>query len=318
MSEAETTETTETEAEMSPDVQDPDVQEWLESQGVYDDDQELDQAEEAVDEPALDAAPPETHAEEVQDGMDASPDTDARKTENPGISKSFARLTRKERELHKERSELQRLREELKPWREARDAADQGDMMGALKKVGFDYERATNQVLQNGTPQKQTTKQTPELEARLNKLESYEKQKQIDDYVGNLKSIVDSDPKYELVKAQWDAAWPTIIEMQKMIASESGTVKPEHEILQDVEDYYEDQARALTSSAKMKRLFGQTDDVQKSESTSDSQRTRQRRRTLRNRVSAAPAAPNPDSVQMTARQKVEWALSAAEAEMRGT
>ena len=317
MSEAETTETTETEAEISPDVQDPDVQEWLESQGVYDDDQELDQAEETVDEPALDAAPPETHAEEVQDGMDASPDTDARKTENPGISKSFARLTRKERELHKERSELQRLREELKPWREARDAADQGDMMGALKKVGFDYERATNQVLQNGTPQKQTTKQTPELEARLNKLESYEKQKQIDDYVGNLKSIVDSDPKYELVKAQWDAAWPTIIEMQKMIASESGTVKPEHEILQDVEDYYEDQARALTSSAKMKRLFGQTDDVQKSESTSDSQRTRQRR-TLRNRVSAAPAAPSPDSVQMTARQKVQWALSAAEAEMRGT
>ena len=316
MSEAETTETTETEAEISPDVQDPDVQEWLESQGVYDDDQELDQAEETVDEPALDAAPPETHAEEVQDGMDASPDTDARKTENPGISKSFARLTRKERELHKERSELQRLREELKPWREARDAADQGDMMGALKKVGFDYERATNQVLQNGTPQKQTTKQTPELEARLNKLESYEKQKQIDDYVGNLKSIVDSDPKYELVKAQWDAAWPTIIEMQKMIASESGTVKPEHEILQDVEDYYEDQARALTSSAKMKRLFGQTDDVQKSESTSDSQRTRQRR-TLRNRVSAAPAAPNPDSVQMTARQKVQWALHAAEAEMRG-
>lgn len=316
MSEAETTETTETEAEISPDVQDPDVQEWLESQGVYDDDQELDQAEETVDEPALDAAPPETHAEEVQDGMDASPDTDARKTENPGISKSFARLTRKERELHKERSELQRLREELKPWREARDAADQGDMMGALKKVGFDYERATNQVLQNGTPQKQTTKQTPELEARLNKLESYEKQKQIDDYVGNLKSIVDSDPKYELVKAQWDAAWPTIIEMQKMIASESGTVKPEHEILQDVEDYYEDQARALTSSAKMKRLFGQTDDVQKSESTSDSQRTRQRR-TLRNRVSAAPAAPSPDSVQMTARQKVQWALHAAEAEMRG-
>ena len=316
MSEAETTETTETEAEISPDVQDPDVQEWLESQGVYDDDQELDQAEETVDEPALDAAPPETHAEEVQDGMDASPDTDARKTENPGISKSCARLTRKERELHKERSELQRLREELKPWREARDAADQGDMMGALKKVGFDYERATNQVLQNGTPQKQTTKQTPELEARLNKLESYEKQKQIDDYVGNLKSIVDSDPKYELVKAQWDAAWPTIIEMQKMIASESGTVKPEHEILQDVEDYYEDQARALTSSAKMKRLFGQTDDVQKSESTSDSQRTRQRR-TLRNRVSAAPAAPSPDSVQMTARQKVQWALHAAEAEMRG-
>ena len=311
MSEAETTETTETEAEISPDVQ-----EWLESQGVYDDDQELDQAEETVDEPALDAAQPETHAEEVQDGMDASPDTDARKTENPGISKSFARLTRKERELHKERSELQRLREELKPWREARDAADQGDMMGALKKVGFDYERATNQVLQNGTPQKQTTKQTPELEARLNKLESYEKQKQIDDYVGNLKSIVDSDPKYELVKAQWDAAWPTIIEMQKMIASESGTVKPEHEILQDVEDYYEDQARALTSSAKMKRLFGQTDDVQKSESTSDSQRTRQRR-TLRNRVSAAPAAPSPDSVQMTARQKVQWALHAAEAEMRG-
>ena len=316
MSEAETTETTETEAEISPDVQDPDVQEWLESQGVYDDDQELDQAEETVDEPALDAAPPETHAEEVQDGMDASPDTDARKTENPGISKSFARLTRKERELHKERSELQRLRDELKPWREARDAADQGDMMGALKKVGFDYERATNQVLQNGTPQKKTTKQTPELEARLNKLESYEKQKQIDDYVGNLKSIVDSDPKYELVKAQWDAAWPTIIEMQKMIASESGTVKPEHEILQDVEDYYEDQARALTSSAKMKRLFGQTDDVQKSESTSDSQRTRQRR-TLRNRVSAAPAAPSPDSVQMTARQKVQWALHAAEAEMRG-
>ena len=103
--------------------------------------------------------------------------------------------------------------------------------------------------------------------------------------------------------------------MQKILASESGTVKPEHEILQDVEEYYEQQAKALTSNAKVQRLFGQTDDVHKSELTSDSQRNRQR--TLRNRVSAAPVAPNPDTVRMTARQKVNWALSAAEAEMRG-
>ena len=304
--------TDDTDADISPDVQD-----WLESKGVYDgESDDMVEAEETLAEAAPYDDATEEGSEDFPEDPDAVQNADAQEAETvPRLSRSFARLTRKERDLQQERSELQRLKDELKPWREAREAAEQGDMMGALKKVGWDYESATNQVLQNGVPQKPGTKQTPELEQRLNKLERYEKQKHIDDYVGNLKSIVDSDERYELCRAQWDQAWPTILEMQKILASESGTVKPEHEILQDVEDYYEQQAKALTSNAKVKRLFGQTDDVHKSELTSDSQRNRQR--TLRNRVSAAPVAPNPDTVRMTARQKVNWALSAAEAEMRG-
>ena len=174
---------------------------------------------------------------------------------------------------------------------------------------------------QSSAARRQATKQnrqergnvTPEIEQRLAKLEQMEKQKEIDSYVGKLKNIVDTDDRFELVRAQWDNAWPTILEMQKIVATESGTVKPEHEILQDVEDFYEQQTKQLVSASKIKKLLGQTDAGKTKDTPSDSQRTRTR--TLRNKVSASQPAPK--AGPRTKRERLEEALAIFDSSARG-
>jgi len=227
----------------------------------------------------------------------------------PKVSKAFSKVAAKEREVQKERQQLQKEKEELKPLQEARAAADRGDMLGALEKVGWTYEAATNSVLQDGKlqPPKETPAAlTPEIEGRLAKLETMERQKQIDNYVQRLKTKVNNNPEYELVAAQWDNAWPTILEMQKIVANETGTVKADEEILQEVETFYEQQTQNLAKSSKMKKLF--QPDAGPTETPSESPRTR---KTLRNKISASQ--PQKKVAPRTKRERLEAALAAASA-----
>ena len=227
----------------------------------------------------------------------------------PKVSKAFSKVAAKEREVQKERQQLQKEKEELKPLQEARAAADRGDMITALEKVGWTYTDATNQVLQDGKlqPPKETPAAlTPEIEGRLAKLETMERQKQIDSYVNRLKTKVNNNPEYELVAAQWDNAWPTILEMQKIVANETGTVKPDDEILQEVETFYEQQTQQLAKSSKMKKLF--QPDAGPPETPSESPRTR---KTLRNKISASQPAKRVEP--KTKRERLEAALAAASA-----
>ena len=283
------------------------VDAWLESKGrgaettEAEDSAEIEEAPE-VDDPAEVEA--ETETAEVETTEDAEP-------EQPRISRAFSKVAQKERRLQKERQELQKLKEELKPFQEAKAAADSGDMMTAVNKVGWNYQDATKQVLSDGKPVA-TNKQSPAVEQRLAKLESMEKQKQVNDYVAKLKNIVETDDKYELLRAQWDNAWPTILEMQKITATTSGTIKPEHDILREVEDFYEEQTRSLASSAKMKKLLGHTDDGPSQDTPSESQRTR--KRTLRNKVSAS--TPSKSRAPLTKRERLEEALAVFDTSVR--
>jgi len=283
------------------------VDAWLESKGrgaettEAEDSAEIEEAPE-VDDPAEVEA--ETETAEVETTEDAEP-------EQPRISRAFSKVAQKERRLQKERQELQKLKEELKPFQEAKAAADSGDMMTAVNKVGWNYQDATKQVLSDGKPVA-TNKQSPEVEQRLAKLESMEKQKQVNDYVAKLKNIVETDDKYELLRAQWDNAWPTILEMQKITATTSGTIKPEHDILREVEDFYEEQTRSLASSAKMRKLLGHTDDGPSQDTPSESQRTR--KRTLRNKVSAS--TPSKSRAPLTKRERLEEALAVFDTSVR--
>ena len=271
------------------------VNEWLESKGRS---IETDEVENTA--PMDEAPETEITAENNEDETVEEPVAE----EQPRISRAFSKVAQKERRLQKERAELQKLKEELKPYQEAKAAADSGDMMTAVNKVGWNYQDATKQVLSDGKPAASNKQQT-DLDQRLAKLEGMEKQKQVDDYVAKLKNIVETDERYELTRAQWDNAWPTILEMQKIVATESGTVKPEHEILTDIEDFYEQQTKVLASSAKMKKLLGQTDDGPSQDTPSESQRTRPR--TLRNKVSAS--SPSKPRAPQTKRERLEEALS---------
>ena len=227
----------------------------------------------------------------------------------PRVSKAFSKVAAKEREVQKERQQLQKEKAELKPLQEAQAAANRGDMITALEKVGWSYENATNQVLQDGKlqPTESTPAAlTPEIEGRLAKLETMERQKQVDNYVQRLKTKVNNNPDYELVAAQWDNAWPTILEMQKIVANETGTVKADEEILQEVETFYEQQTQNLAKSSKMKKLF--QPDAGPTETPSESPRTR---KTLRNKISASQ--PQKKVAPRTKRERLEAALAAASA-----
>ena len=299
-------EATETETEQL----DQDMTDWLASKGKL----EVDETE-TVDEPVADADEPEAQAADPEIAADdaAEPGTEE---EQPRVSRAFSKVAAKERKLQSERQQLTQLKDELKVFQQAKEAADSGDMLGAMNKLGWNYSDATKQVLQDGKPQNKIVKKnnvTPEIEQRLAKLEQMEKQKEIDSYVGKLKNIVDTDDRFELVRAQWDNAWPTILEMQKIVATESGTVKPEHEILQDVEDFYEKQTKQLVSASKIKKLLGQTDAGTSKDTPSDSQRTRTR--TLRNKVSASQPAPK--AGPRTKRERLEDALAVFDTSVRG-
>ena len=307
MSETEVQEVEATETETEQLNQD--MTDWLVSKGKL----EVDETE-TVDESVVDADEPEAQAADPEIAADdaVEPGTEE---EQPRVSRAFSKVAAKERKLQSERQQLTQLKDELKVFQQAKEAADSGDMLGAMNKLGWNYQDATNQVLQDGKPQaKQTQKEvSPEIEQRLAKLEQMEKQKEIDSYVGKLKNIVDTDDRFELVRAQWDNAWPTILEMQKIVATESGTVKPEHEILQDVEDFYEQQTKQLVSASKIKKLLGQTDAGKTKDTPSDSQRTRTR--TLRNKVSASQPAPK--AGPRTKRERLEEALAIFDSSARG-
>ena len=297
-------------AETETEQLNQDMTDWLASKGKL----EVDETE-TVDESVVDADEPEAQTADPENAADdaVEPGTEE---EQPRVSRAFSKVAAKERKLQSERQQLTQLKDELKVFQQAKEAADSGDMLGAMNKLGWNYSDATKQVLQDGKPQNKIVKKsnvTPEIEQRLAKLEQMEKQKEIDSYVGKLKNIVDTDDRFELVRAQWDNAWPTILEMQKIVATESGTVKPEHEILQDVEDFYEQQTKQLVSASKIKKLLGQTDAGTSKDTPSDSQRTRTR--TLRNKVSASQPAPK--AGPRTKRERLEEALAVFDTSVRG-
>ena len=265
------------------------IAEWLDDNLPQNETEEVEEVEEVEEEVA--AAAEET--EEVEE------------EETPRISKAFSKVAKKERELQQQRYQFNKEKEKLKPILEAQERVNKGDMIGALESINWTYENATNQVLQDGKMQPPQGKaaMTPEVEARLAKLETMERQKQVDNYVNKLKTKVQADDRFELVRDNWDNAWPTILEMQKIVAQETGTVEQDEEILQKVEDFYEQQARQFANSGKLKKLF--QPDAGSPEKPSDSPRIK--KKTLRNKVTASQ--PVDKGEPKTRRERLEAALA---------
>ena len=244
--------------------------------------------------------------EEVEEVAAAAEETEeVEEEETPRISKAFSKVAKKERELQQQRHQFNKEKEKLKPILEAQERVNKGDMIGALESINWTYENATNQVLQDGKlqPTQEKAALTPEVEQRLAKLETMERQKQVDNYVNKLKTKVQADNRFELVRDNWDNAWPTILEMQKIVAQETGTVKQDEEILQEVEDFYEQQARQFANSGKLKQLF--QPEAGLPEKTSDSPRIK--KKTLRNKVTASQ--PTDKGEPKTKRERLEAALA---------
>ena len=246
----------------------------------------------------------EVETEESQKSQESQP-VEEPEPETPRVSKAFSKVAMKEREVQQQRQELNKLKEELEPLRKAKERVDKGDHLGALDNIGWSYESATNSVLADGKfqePKAEPTALTPEVEGRLAKLETMERQKQIDSYVNRMKTKVEGDERFELVRNNWDNAWPTILEMQKIVAQETGTIKQDEEILLEVENFYEQQAQKLAKSGKFKNLL--QPDAGPPEKPSDSPRIR---KTLRNKVTASQ--PTDKGAPKSRRERLESALA---------
>jgi hypothetical protein len=283
----EVAEALEPETESLSDIDQAQISEWMDDKiGT------VEVEEVAEPEPEPEPAAAETETVEV-----AEPET-------PRVSKAFSKVAKKEREVQQQRQELNKLKAELKPLIDAKAKVDKGDHLGALDNIGWSYESATNSVLADGKFQepKAEAALTPEIEGRLAKLETMERQKQIDSYVNRMKTKVEGDERFELVKDNWDNAWPTILEMQKIIALETGTIKQDEEILLEVENFYEQQAQKLAKSSKMKKLL--QPDAGQPEKPSDSPRIR---KTLRNKITASQ--PVDKGAPTSRRERLESALA---------
>ncbi len=89
------------------------------------------------------------------------------------VSRNFARMKQRERELQKQQREIHKEREALRPFKEAQQASESGNMLGALEKVGWNYQAATDQVLNDGKIPGAQPEAEPasELKEKLNQLD---------------------------------------------------------------------------------------------------------------------------------------------------
>ena len=230
------------------------------------------------------------------------------------VSRNFARMKQRERELQKQQREIHKEREALRPFKEAQQASESGNMLGALEKVGWNYQAATDQVLNDGKiPGAQPEAEpAPELKEKLNQLDQYVKKEKMDRYVGAIKDIVDGDENYGLIRSKWNETVPMLIQMQEISMRENNTVMEPEELLDKAEAYYENLIQTALSSEKGRKLFSQIeagDSTPQDSSSKIPQRTRSR--TLRNQVSR-PKPKTSKKGPLTEREQLEAAIAAVE------
>tara|TARA_Y100000310_G_scaffold270085_1_gene283699 strand:+ start:787 stop:1662 length:876 start_codon:yes stop_codon:yes gene_type:complete len=277
-------------------IEDAQIQQWVEANVPGEDADQVEEVEVSEEEYA--AEEPEVEAAE-------EPETETR------VSRNFARMKQKERDLQKQQRELHSEREALRPFKEAQEASSSGDMLGALEKVGWDYNRATDQVFKDGKLAPQAEQQAaPEVQQKLDQLDQYMKKEKMDKYVGAIKDIVDTDENYSLIRAKWAESVPMILQMQQISMNEENRVMDPEELLDKAEAYYENLFQTVVSTEKGRKLYSQIeagDGTPQDSPSKNPQRTRSR--TLRNQVSR-PKSKTSKRGPMTEREQLEAAIAA--------
>jgi len=277
-------------------IEDAQIQQWVEANVPGEDADQVEEVEVSEEEYA--AEEPEVDAAE-------EPETETR------VSRNFARMKQKERDLQKQQRELHSEREALRPFKEAQEASSSGDMLGALEKVGWDYNRATDQVFKDGKLAPQAEQQAaPEVQQKLDQLDQYMKKEKMDKYVGAIKDIVDTDENYSLIRAKWAESVPMILQMQQISMNEENRVMDPEELLDKAEAYYENLFQTVVSTEKGRKLYSQIeagDGTPQDSPSKNPQRTRSR--TLRNQVSR-PKSKTSKRGPMTEREQLEAAIAA--------
>ena len=238
-------------------IEDAQIQQWAEANIAEDVEAAAEEDPAEVEEPEASAEFEEPEGEEVEEIEAEEPE----EKEEPRISRTFARMKQRERELQKQQRELHQQREELRPFKEAKDKSASGDMLGALEQVGWNYEKATTQVLQDGKLQPNSPngqQVTPEVETKLQQLDDYVKKERVDKYVGAIKELVDGNENYGLIRSKWEETVPMLLQMQEISMRENQVVMDPDELLDKAEAYYENLIGSALSTEKGRKLYSQS------------------------------------------------------------
>ena len=287
-------------------IEDAQIAQWVEANVPQEDTAEqLEDVEEvqvSEEEYAAQDEPEEVEAAEPE----PEPETETR------VSRNFARMKQRERDLQKQQREIHKEREALRPFKEAQEASASGNMLEALEKVGWNYQAASAQVMNDGkiAGAEPEAAAAPEVQQKLEQLDQYVKREKMDRYVGAIKEIVDSDENYGLIRAKWAESVPMLIQMQEISMREANTVMEPEELLDKAEAYYENLINTAISTEKGRKLFSQIeagDSTPQDSPSKNPQRTRSR--TLRNQVSR-PKSKTSKRGPMTEREQLEAAIAA--------
>jgi len=127
-------------------IEDAQIQQWVDANVPQEEAAEqLEEVEEVEVSEEEYAADPEIPLEVVPPPEDEpEPETETR------VSRNFARMKQRERDLQKQQREIHKEREALRPFKEAQEASASGNMLEALEKVGWNYQAASAQVMNDG------------------------------------------------------------------------------------------------------------------------------------------------------------------------
>ena len=289
-------------------IENAQIQQWAEANIAEDVEAAAEEDPAEVEEPAADTSAEfeEPEGEEAEEIEAEEPE----EKEEPRISRTFARMKERERELQKQQRELHQQREELRPFKEAKDKSASGDMLGALEQVGWNYEKATTQVLQDGKLQPNSPngqQVTPEVETKLQQLDDYVKKERVDKYVGAIKELVDGNENYGLIRSKWEETVPMLLQMQEISMRENQVVMDPDELLDKAEAYYENLIGSALSTEKGRKLYQSQSEAGESPQEKSSTPQRTRSRTLRNTASRPKSKSS--RAPKTEREELEAAIA---------
>lgn len=284
-------------------IEDAQIAQWVEANVPQED-----TAEQLEDVEEVQVSEEEYAAQDEPEEVEAAePETETR------VSRNFARMKQRERDLQKQQRELHKEREALRPFKEASEASASGNMLEALEKVGWNYQAATKQVMDDGKiPGTEPAGEAPpEVKQKLDQLDQYVKREKMDKYVGAIKTIVDGDENYGLIRSKWAESVPMLIQMQEISMREENRVMEPEEMLDKAEAYYENLINTALSTEKGRKLFSQIEAGNTPQDSPSKIPQRTRSRTLRNQVSR-PKPKTSKRGPMTEREQLEAAIAAVD------
>ena len=282
-------------------IEDAQIAQWVEANVPQED-----TAEQLEDVEEVQVSEEEYAAQDEPEEVEAAePETETR------VSRNFARMKQRERDLQKQQRELHKEREALRPFKEASEASASGNMLEALEKVGWNYQAATKQVMDDGKiPGTEPAGEAPpEVKQKLDQLDQYVKREKMDKYVGAIKTIVDDNENYGLIRSKWAESVPMLIQMQEISMREENRVMEPEEMLDKAEAYYENLINTALSTEKGRKLFSQIEAGNTPQDSPSKIPQRTRSRTLRNKISR----PKPKASKrgpLTEREQLEAAIAA--------